>query len=179
MSDRTGEISASVKTAGAGAGETVSRAEQCLESARNKYETAAMHGWAGVAGNMELAAESLEGVVEQLTIAGQASQTSATVLDEITEKMSSPEVVEHLVTASSELDTAHAAAEASISLIDEAIGHCEAAGQESLPASLNGLREQVVEILERVVQCRNDVAAERQEAENFAQQSDDQDGPGN
>ena len=58
MSDRTAEISASVKTAGAGAGEAVTRAEQCLESARNKYETAAAHGWAGVAANMELAAES-------------------------------------------------------------------------------------------------------------------------
>ena len=179
MSDRTAEISASVKAAGAAAGEAGTRAEQCLESARTKYETAAMHGWGGVAGNMELAAESLEGVVEQLTNAEQAAQISSTVLDEITEKMSSPEVAAHLVTASSELDTGHGAAEASINLIDEAIGHCEAAGQESLPASLNGLREQVVEIVERVLQCRSDVDAEQQEAENFADQNDDEDSSGN
>ena len=57
--------------------------------------------------------------------------------------------------------------------MDEAIGHCKAAGQESLPASLNGLRDQVLEIFERVQQCRNDVDAEQQEAENFAQQSDE------
>lgn len=168
-----------MKTAGAGAGEAVTRAEQCLESARTNYETAAMHGWGGVAGNMELAAESLEGVVEQLTSAEQAAQTASTVLDEITDKMSSPEVAAHLVTASGELDSAHGAAEASISLIDEAIGHCEAAGQESLPAALNGLRDKVVEIFERVQQCRNDVDAEQQEAENFADQGDDEDSSGN
>jgi hypothetical protein len=173
MSDRTAEISASVKTAGAAVGEAGTRAEQCLESARTKYETAALHGWGGVAGNMELAAESLEKVVEQLTSAEQAAQTATTVLDEITDKMSSPEVAAHLVTASGQLDTAHGAAEASISLLDEAIGHCEAAGQESLPASLNGLRDQVVEIFERVQQCRGDVDAEQQEAENFADQSDE------
>jgi hypothetical protein len=173
MSDRTAEISATVKAAGAGADEAVTRAEQCLQSARDKYETAGTHGWGGVAGNIELAAESLEGVVEQLTSAEQASRTASTVLDEITDKMSSPEVAAHLVSASSELDTAHGAAEASISLIDEAIGHCEAAGQESLPASLNGLRDQVVEIFERMQQCRTDVDAEQQEAENFAQQTDE------
>jgi hypothetical protein len=179
MSDRTAEISSSVKAVGAGIGEAVTRAEQCLESARTKYETAAMHGWGGVAGNMELAAESLEKVVEQLTSAEQAAQTASTVLDEITDKMSSPEVAAHLVTASGELDTAHGGAEASISLIDEAIGHCAAAGQESLPATLNGLREQVVEIFERVQQCRNDVDAEQQEAENFSDQNDDEDSSGN
>jgi hypothetical protein len=175
MTDRTAEISASVKAAGAGASEALSSAEQRLESARDKYETAAMHGWHGVAGNMELAAESLEGVVEQLTSAERAAQTTAGVLDEITDKMSSPEVAAHLVTASSELDTAHDAAEASTGLIDEAIGHCEAAGQESLPASLNNLRDEVVEIAERLLQCRTDVETERQEAENFAQQSDEDD----
>jgi hypothetical protein len=138
-----------------------------------------MHGWAGVAGNMELAAESLEGVAEQLSSAEQASQTASSVLDEITDQMSSPEVAAHLVTASNELDTAHSAAEAAINLIDETIGHCEAAGQESLPASLNGLREHVAEVLERFQQCRDDVDTERQEAENFAQQSDDEGNSGN
>jgi hypothetical protein len=179
MSDRTTEISTAVKTAAAGAGEALTRAEQILESARNKHETAAMHGWAGVAGNMELAAESLAGVVEQLTTAEHAAQTASTVLDEITDKMSSPEVVAHLGTAARDLDTAHSGAEASIGLIDEAIGHCEAAGQESLPASLNGVREQVVETLERLLQCRNDVEAEQREAENFADQNDDEDSSGN
>ena len=179
MSDRTAEISASVTAAGAGTGEAATRAEQRLESARNKYETAALHGWNGVAANMELTAESLEGVVEQLTSAAQAAKTSASVLDEIAEQMSSPEVAAHLVTASGELDTAHGAAEASISLIDEAISHCAAAGQESLPASLNSLRDDVVQILERVRQCRDDVDAEQQEAENFADQDDGEDGLGN
>src|SRR5690349_21298721 len=147
MTDRTAEISASVKAAGAGTSEALSRAERRLESARDKYETAAMHGWDGVAGNMELAADSLEGVVEQLTSAEQAIQTTADVLDEITDKMSSPEVAAHLVTASNELDTAHGAAEASTTLLGEAISHCEAAGQEALPASLNTLRDEVLEIL--------------------------------
>jgi hypothetical protein len=179
VTDRTAEISTSVKAAGAAASGALSRAEQRLESARNKCETAAMHGWDGVAGNMELAAESLEGVVEQLTSSEQATQTTAEVLDEITDKMSSPEVAAHLVTASNELDTAHGAAEASISLLDEAISHCEAAGQESLPAALNTLRDEVLEILERLLQCRNDVDAEQQEAENFAQQNDEEDDSGN
>jgi|tagenome__1003787_1003787.scaffolds.fasta_scaffold20090075_1 hypothetical protein len=179
MSDWTAELSAGVKAAGAGISEAVTWAEQRLESARNKYETAAMHGWDGVAGNMHQAAESLEGVVEQLTAAAQAAQTAGGVLDEIMDKMSSLEVAAHLVTASGELDTARGAAESSISLIDESITHCEAARQESLPVSLNSLRDDVAKLLERVRQCRDDVDAEQQEADSFANQDDGEDGPGN
>lgn len=173
MSDRTAEISGTVKATSAGTTDALSRAEQCLEFARDKYETAAAHGWAGVAGNMELAAAALEGVTEQLASAEQASQAVASTLDEITDKLSSPEVVAHLVSASSELDTVRTASEASISLIDEAIGHCEAAGQQSLPSSLSSLRDDVTQIVERLGQVGHDLDAERQAAEDFSDQADD------
>src|SRR6187549_1225537 len=88
MTTKTEEISSAVKTADEGMTEAAAHAERLAESARAKAETAAEHGWGGVAGNMEQAVEHLEGVVEQVRTAERASQTAATVLDEITDQMS-------------------------------------------------------------------------------------------
>ena len=94
--------------------------------------------------------------------------------------MSSPEVVEHLVTTLGELDTASGTAEAAIALVDEAVSACEAAGQESLPVSLQNLREQVQEVQERLGQLRGDTEAERQHAETWnADDKEDDGSPGN
>jgi hypothetical protein len=129
---------------------------------------------------MELAAEHLEGVVEQLASTQRAGETGSSMLDQITDKMSSPEVVEHLVTTLGELDTGAGAAEAAISLVDEAVTACEAAGQESLPVSLQNLREQVEAIHERLGQLRGDTEAERQHAETWSADDEKDDGsPGN
>ena len=180
MTTRTEEISAAVRAAAEGVSEAFAHAARSLESARNKAETAAMHGWGGVSGNMEMAAEHLEGVVEQLGSSQQACETASSVLDEITDQMSSPEVVEHLVTTLGELDTASGTAEAAIALVDEAVSACEAAGQESLPVSLQNLREQVQEVQERLGQLRGDTEAERQHAETWnADDKEDDGSPGN
>src|SRR4051812_39146910 len=131
MTTRTEEISSAVKTAAEGMTQTGANAERLAESARSKAETAATHGWGGVAANMEQAVAYLEGVVEQVGTAEQAGQGAGTVLDEIHEQMSSPEVVEHLVSAQNELDSMNGALENAVSLVDQAITACEAAGQTS------------------------------------------------
>jgi flagellar hook-basal body complex protein FliE len=179
VSDRTAEISTSAKTVGADLGAASSRVARLLEFARDRSGSAAAHGWNGVAENMELGAESIEGVVQQLTTAEVELRTAAGVLDEITDKMSSPEVAAHLGTASGELGAAHGAVGASVALVDEAVGHCEAAGQQSLPASLNTLRDDLVEVVDRLSALRNEVDAEQQEAEGFAGHDDNDGAPGN
>jgi hypothetical protein len=179
MSDRTKEISTAVKATDAGMATAGSQAEQSLNSAQTKYETATMHGWNGVAGNMELATQALEGVVEQLSGSQQASQNAYGALDEISDTMSSPEIVEHLVTTSHELEVAHDTAESAVNLVDEAMGHCQAAGQESIQVSLNSLRDDVMEVLEQLQQARADVEVEQGEAEQFAESSEGTDDPGN
>ena len=84
-----------MKTTGAGIGEAHTHGETLLEAARDKYETAAAHGWGGVASTMEQAVEHLESVVGQLQSTEQSCETASTVLDGIDAKMSSPEVAEH------------------------------------------------------------------------------------
>jgi len=169
-----------VKTVAEGLAETLAHTERSLESARSKAETAAIHGWGGVSANMELAAEHLEGVVEQLGSTQQACEIASSVLEAITDMMSSPEIVEHLVTTLGELNTATGTAEAAISLVDDAVTACEAAGQESLPVSLQNLREQGEEIHERLGRLRDDTDAERQHAETWSADHEEQVGaPGN
>jgi prefoldin subunit 5 len=175
MSTKTEEISSAVKTAGEGITEAATHAERLAEAARNKAATAAEHGWGGVAGNMEQAVEHLEGVIEQLRSAEQAGQTSATVLDEITDQMSSPEVVEHLVTAGGELDTVSGSLDAAVALVDEAITACEASGQTSLPGAIQNLREEITEVHERAGQSRGEADAERQHAETWSDAVDEED----
>jgi hypothetical protein len=175
MSTRTMEISAAVKTAAGGASEARTHAEQSLESTRAKAETAHAHGWGGVGANMEQAAEHLEGVIEQLGGAEEACEAAAEVLDQITDQMSSSEVAERLLTATGELDTVATAAEAAVTLVDKAIGACEAAGQQSLPVSLNILREEVDAVRERVQETLDDVDAEHQATGMWS--DDDEDGP--
>ena len=167
MTTRTEEISAAVKTAGEGIAEALAHAERLAESARGKAETAAEHGWGGVAGNMEEAVEHLEAVVEQLGAAEQASKTAATALDEITDQMSSPEVVERLVTAGGELDTQTTSLDAAVASVDEAISACEAAGQTSLPGAIQSLREELTQAHERVGQSHEDIDTERQQADDW------------
>src|SRR4051794_12003852 len=96
MPNRTAEIRALMEPVGYGFSTTVSRAEQCLESARDKYETATMHGWHGVAGNLDLTAGSLDGVVEQLATTEQAIRASISAVDQITVQRSSLEVAGQL-----------------------------------------------------------------------------------
>jgi hypothetical protein len=173
MTTRTEEISSAVKAADEGMTEATAHAGQLAESARNKAETAAEHGWGGVASNMEQAVEHLEGVIAQLETAEQASQTAATVLDEITEQMSSPEVVEHLVTALGELDTTSGSLEAAVELTDEAITACQAAGQTSLPGAIQSLREEITAAHERAGQSRAEAEEERQHAENWSEEAEE------
>jgi prefoldin subunit 5 len=176
MTTKTEEISAAVKTTGEAITEAAAHAERLAESARDKAETAAEHGWGGVAANMEQAVEHLEGVIEQLRKAEQAGQPAATVLDEITDQMSSPEVVEHLVTAGAELDTVHGSLEAAIAQVDEAIAACEAAGQTSLPGAIHNLREEITAAHEQAGQSHADTDAERQHAENWTNEVEEEAG---
>jgi chromosome segregation ATPase len=170
MSDKTAEISAAVKTTGTEVAEALSHAEESLQFARELHETAANHGWHGVAGKIEEAVEHLETVVINLRTAEEAARTTTTALDEITDKMSSAEVAEHLDKAFAHLDDAHTALDGSLHLIAEAIDACAAAGQESLPATLNTLRDEITENLERFGDHRDDVGAERHGAQGFAHQ---------
>jgi len=176
MTTKTEEISSAVKTADEGITEAAAHAERLAESARAKAETAAEHGWGGVAGNMEQAVEHLEGVVEQVRTAERAGQTAATVLDEITDQMSSPEVVEHLVTAGGELDTVTGSLESAVALVDEAITACEAAGQTSLLGAMQSLREEISEAHERAGQSRDETDAERQHAETWTDEVEEEEG---
>ena len=128
MTTRTEEIGTAVKTTGGGVGEAVTTAESLLELAQEMYESAAAHGWGAVASNMEQAREHLEGAVEQLRSTEHSCQTTTETVDEIDDKMSSPEVAEHLVTAIGEIDEALTTTHGAISLTDQAIQSCEAAG---------------------------------------------------
>jgi len=176
MTTKTEEISSAVKTAEEGITEAATHAERLAESARTKAETAAEHGWGGVADNMEQAVEYLESVIEQLRSAEQAGQNAGTLLDEITEQMSSPEVVEHLVTAGGELDTVSGSLEAAVEQVDEAITACEAAGQTSLPGAIQNLREEITEAHEQVGQSRNEADAERLHAETWSDEVEEEEG---
>ncbi|HST83838.1 MAG TPA: hypothetical protein VLL08_19040 [Kineosporiaceae bacterium] len=167
MSTKTEEISAAVKAAQEGITEAAAHAERLAESAREKAETAAEHGWGGVAANMEQAVGHLEGVIEQLGTAEKDGQTAVTALDEITDQMSSPEVVERLVTAGGDLDTVTGSLDAAVAEVDEAVSACEAAGQTSLPGAMHNLREEIAEAQERAGQSRTEIDAEREQAETW------------
>jgi hypothetical protein len=174
MSTRTDEISSALKTTAAQAGDAKTHAERTLESARSKTETAYEHGWDGVGANMEQAGDHLEGVVEQLTSTEQACRSAGEILDQITEQMSSPEVAAHLMSAIEHLGTVTSTLEATIGLIDEAVGACESAGQQSLPASLQTLREEADEIRERAQQIHTDAQTEHEATGTWSEDTDEE-----
>jgi hypothetical protein len=90
VTTRTDELSSATKATHASTSEALNRAEQLLEAVRDKVESAAMHGWHGVAATMEAAGEHLEGVAGQLGSACQALEAVTGSLDEITEQTSGP-----------------------------------------------------------------------------------------
>lgn len=169
MTTRTEEISTAVRTTGGGVGEAVTTAQSLLEIARQMYEDAAAHGWGGVASNMEQAMEHLDGVVGQLQSTQQSCQTTTGTLDEIEDTMSSPEVAEHLLSAIGEIDEALTSAHGAISLTDEAVQSCEAAGATGLAGSITTLREDIEPLPERLTQLHTDLDAERVDAERYGE----------
>jgi hypothetical protein len=88
--------------------------------------------------------------------------------------MSSPEVVERLLTAGGQLDTVTGSLEAAVASVDEAIAACEAAGQTSLPGAIHHLREEITQADERAGQSRDDIAAERQHAETWTDEAEEE-----
>jgi hypothetical protein len=174
MSTRTEEISAAVKAVGESLTEASATGERLTEFTREKAESASAHGWGGVAENMQQAVEHLEGVVQQLGTASDAVGSAVAALDAITDKMSSPEVIEQLGAAESELQSVDGAVEAAVGLVDEAVTACEAAGQTSLPESLQSFREEIGEAQEKAGVSRSDVEAESQEAQTWTDATDDE-----
>lgn len=169
MSTTTEELSTRVRAITGDLGDAVQQAETLLEFARDARETAAAHGWGGIAATMTEAVDHLEGVVGQLQSAERSGEATSTALDGIEDVTSSSEVAAQLRTALGELDEARSSTEGAVALIDEAVEACQAAGQRSLPESLALLRDISEELNERIGQLYTDVDTERHVAENYAE----------
>ena len=171
MSDKTAEISASVKAASGELSDLATRTEQIAQEAREKYESAAMHGWHGVAANVFGAIEHLEVVVAQVQEAHGSCESTCTTLDEISDKMSSEDVAAHLVTALGTIDTATTSLQGSSENVSQAADACLAAGVEYLAGWISGLGDELVAVMERVAQSRADIDAERTSAQAYADEA--------
>jgi hypothetical protein len=135
---------------GTAVGEARTYAETVLEFTWEAYETAAAHGWGGIATTMGQTAEHLEGVLEQLHAAQQSCATAATTLDGIDATTSSPEVIEHLGATFAALEQAQTTCQGALDLIDEATQNSEAVGVESLTTAVFTLRENTEQIHEQL-----------------------------
>lgn len=178
MSDRTAEISASVTASASEISELADRVEQLAEEARAKYETAAMHGWGGVAANMSTAVEYLEALLTQIHAAHDSCENTSATLDEITDKMSSPDVVAHLMTALGSIESATTSLQGGNEALAQASGSCQAAGVEYLAGQLSEIGDELDAVAEKVTQSRGDIDSERMAAEAYAAAVADESGSG-
>ena len=162
------DIITAVTAASKGVTEASTHGNEALETAQELTQQAAEHGWDGVAATMQEAVDALERSVQQLETTETACEAALTKLDEITDKMSSPEVVEHLDAAIAELESGAGALENVGSEIDEATEASQRAGEpEALLQSLLALREETDQVHAQVRETADATKAEREEAATY------------
>ncbi|MGH3739333.1 MAG: hypothetical protein ACRDT6_27595 [Micromonosporaceae bacterium] len=104
-----GEVSAAVGAVVNAISTAVTAAQGARAEGQNLTQSAAAHGWAGVAATVQAACTSLEATLSSLVSANDAATGAASGLGEISSGMSHKEVAEKLTAAIGRLDAVGAA----------------------------------------------------------------------
>lgn len=136
-----------IRSSAEGANETFDDAlaltKQAMDEASDLEQSAAGHGWSGVAEVMASAQEALETVTSAIEGAVEATTQGLARLSEITVEMSSDEIAGRLAAVKIQFDAARHAASQATDALDEARTAAAHADAESLLRLVHGADERV------------------------------------
>jgi hypothetical protein len=138
--------------------------KQASNEASELEQSAAGHGWAGVAQAMSSAHETLEVTAGTIEGAMTATTEGITQLSEITEEMSSDEVGRRLATIGQRFESARTTAAQAIDSIDDARTSAEQADAQSLLQLVNTADENLTTGRETLASAVTDIESEQLEA---------------
>jgi hypothetical protein len=136
-----------IRSSGAGAHGSLDDAQTLVkrasEEAGDLAQSAAAHGWTGVAQTMEAAQEALDAADSAIGAAMDTVSQALAKLSEITDEMSSDEVASRLAAINDQLDTARTSTGQAIGSLDEARAAAEQADAGSLYQAIDGADEKL------------------------------------
>lgn len=136
-----------IRSSGDGAHGSLDEAQTLVkrasEEAGDLAQSAAAHGWAGVAQTMESAQEALDDADSAIRTAIDTVTQALAKLSEITDQMSSDEVASRLATVNDQFDTARTSTGQAIGSLDEARTAAEQADAESLFQAIDSADEKL------------------------------------
>jgi hypothetical protein len=141
--------------------------KQASEEAGGLEQSAAGHGWAGVAQAMSSARETLEEVAGVIDGAMMATSEGISQLSEITEEMSSDEVARRLAEIGQRFESARGAASQAVESLEDARTSAEQADAESLAYLLDSAEQNLTTGRETLASAVTDTESEHSEATNW------------
>jgi|SRR3954466_8873305 hypothetical protein len=144
--------------------EARSLAKQATEAADDLEQSAAGHGWDGVAQAMTSAKESLEAAESAIDGALESTSAGLQALGEITDTMSSDEVARRLGEIGHGFEEARGSAEQALQSLDDASTAAAQADAETVLQTLNEADGKLREGRESLDRSVSDAQAEQSEA---------------
>jgi hypothetical protein len=138
--------------------------KQASDEASDLAESAAGHGWAGVAQAMSSAQETLAEAAGVIDGAMTATSEGISQLAEITEEMSSDEVAHRLAGIGQRFETARSAASQALESLEEARTSAEQADAENLAHLVDSAEENLTTGRETLASAVTDTESEQSEA---------------
>ena len=138
--------------------------KQASEEASELEQSAAGHGWAGVAQAMSSAQEALEETAGVIDNAITAASEAITQLSEITDEMSSDEVARRLAEIGQRFEAARSTASQAIESLDGARTSAEQADAETLARLVDSAEENLTTGRETLASAVTDTESEQSEA---------------
>ena len=138
--------------------------KQASDEASKLEQSAAGHGWAGVAQAMSSAQETLEATAGVVDGAMTATSEGIGQLSEITEEMSSDEVAGRLAEIGQRFETARTAASQALESLEDARTSAEQADAESLAQLVDSAEESLTTGRETLASAVTDTESEQSEA---------------
>ena len=164
----TAELVGKVQGVEAAINDGRTNADKALQRATLLTEQAAAHGWVGMVGSMQGAADALEQTIANFGRAGDAIGEALSALDAITEQMSQQQVTERLEQAITHLNSSQTALDAVTGSLDDARRAAEQAGSpEELMAMLQGVEDDTDDARRAVHDTKTATESERHEAVNW------------
>ena len=141
--------------------------KQASDEASELEQSAADHGWAGLAQAMTSAQETLEEAARVIEGAMTATSEGMSRLSEITEEMSSDEVASRLAAIGQRFETARSAASQAVESLEEARTSAEQADAETLAQLVDSAEESLTTGRETLASAVSDTESEQSEATNW------------
>jgi hypothetical protein len=138
--------------------------KQASDEASELEQSAAGHGWAGVAQAMSSAQETLEEAAGTIDNAITATSEGISQLSEITEEMSSDEVSARLAELRQRFETAQTAASQAIESLEDARASAEQADAATLAQLVDSAEENLTTGRETLASAVTDTESEQSEA---------------